>query len=108
MDVFQPIENVRVQFGQPISKFQAIQHQLSVMSEHAFAARMAAQLGLCATGQVPDRLRVAMAKARTAVELTAPTQVFADLARQNSGAALGLLSKRSVQRHAARIWREAA
>ena len=52
-------------------------------------ARMAAQLGLCATGQVPDRLRVAMAKARTAVELTAPTQVFADLARQNSGAALG-------------------
>jgi acyl-CoA dehydrogenase len=57
--------NDRQQFGKPIGKFQAIQHQLSVMSEHAFAARMAAQLGLSAAGQVPDRLRVAMAKART-------------------------------------------
>ena len=57
--------NDRQQFGKPIGKFQAIQHQLSLMSEHAFSARMAAQLGLCATGPVPDRLRVAMAKART-------------------------------------------
>jgi len=37
--------NDRVQFGRPISKFQAIQHQLSVMAEHTFAARMAAQMG---------------------------------------------------------------
>lgn len=57
--------NERQQFGKPIGKFQAIQHQLSVMSEHAFAARMAAQLGMRAEGLVPDRLRVAMAKART-------------------------------------------
>jgi acyl-CoA dehydrogenase len=52
--------NDRNQFGRPIGKFQAIQHQLSVISEHAFAARMAAQMG-CGT----DRLRVAIAKART-------------------------------------------
>jgi len=57
--------NDRVQFGRPIGKFQAIQHQLSVISEHAFAARMAAQLGCCAEGFMPDRLRVAVAKART-------------------------------------------
>ena len=57
--------NDRQQFGKPIGKFQAIQHQLSVMSEHAFAARMAAQLGLRSEVAVPDRLRVAMAKART-------------------------------------------
>lgn len=56
--------NDRQQFGKPIGKFQAIQHQLSVMSEHAFAARMAAQLGLRAQALVPDRLRAAMAKAR--------------------------------------------
>lgn len=43
-------------------------------------------------GAVLGASDIAMAKARTAVELTAPTQVFADLARQNSGAALGLLS----------------
>lgn len=57
--------NDRIQFGRPIGKFQAIQHQLSVISEHAFAARMAAQMGCSAQGIVPDRLRVAVAKART-------------------------------------------
>ena len=56
--------NERQQFGRPIGKFQAIQHQLAVMSEHVFAARMAAQLGCNGAGVLPDRLRVATAKAR--------------------------------------------
>ena len=56
--------NERQQFGRPIGKFQAIQHQLAVMSEHVFAARMAAQLGCSGAGIMPDRLRVATAKAR--------------------------------------------
>jgi acyl-CoA dehydrogenase len=60
--------NERQQFGRPIGKFQAIQHQLAVMSEHVFAARMAAQLGCSAghgdKGVQPERLRVATAKAR--------------------------------------------
>jgi acyl-CoA dehydrogenase len=57
--------NERTQFGRPIGKFQAIQHQLSVIAEHTFAARMAAQLGCHADGHKPDVLRVAVAKART-------------------------------------------
>jgi len=56
--------NERQQFGRPIGKFQAIQHQLAMMSEHVCAARMAAQLGCSGTGALPDRLRVATAKAR--------------------------------------------
>lgn len=57
--------NERSQFGRPIGKFQAIQHQLSVISEHTFAARMAAQIGCHCDSGTPERLRVAVAKART-------------------------------------------
>jgi acyl-CoA dehydrogenase len=97
--------NNRHQFGKPIGKFQAIQHQLSLMSEHAFAARMAAQLGFCVEGQALDRLRVAMAKARTS---EAALEV-AGLSHSIHGA-IGFTREFDLQLYTRRLhaWRQAA
>ncbi|TSH96809.1 acyl-CoA dehydrogenase [Verticiella sediminum] len=56
--------NERQQFGRPIGKFQAIQHQLAVMSQHVFAAHIASRLGCASDAAFPHRLPAATAKAR--------------------------------------------
>ncbi|HZZ10611.1 MAG TPA: acyl-CoA dehydrogenase family protein [Paraburkholderia sp.] len=67
--------NDRSQFGKSIGKFQAVQHQLSVMAQHVASAAMAAELAFSGDGAVPERLATAIAKARTsmAVPLVAST-----------------------------------
>jgi acyl-CoA dehydrogenase len=57
----------RQQFGRPIAAFQAVQQQVSVMTEDVFAARMAAQLASVADGDGIAGLnpcRIAAAKLR--------------------------------------------
>lgn len=54
--------NDRVQFGRPVGKFQAIQHQISVMAEHVAATRMAAQIAFSGDGRTPQRMHAAIAK----------------------------------------------
>ncbi|MBS0390057.1 MAG: acyl-CoA dehydrogenase [Proteobacteria bacterium] len=97
--------NERQQFGRPIGKFQAIQHQLAVMSEHVFAARMAAQLGCSGAGVQPDRLRVATAKARCSEAALA----VSELAHSIHGA-IGFTAEYDLQLFTRRLhaWRQAA
>ncbi len=101
--------NERQQFGRPIGKFQAIQHQLAVMSEHVFAARMAAQLGCSAghggRGVLPERLRVATAKARC----SEAALVVSELAHAIHGA-IGFTAEYDLQLFTRRLhaWRQTA
>ena len=97
--------NERNQFGRPIGKFQAIQHQLAVMSEHVFAARMAAQLGCSGEGIAPVRLRVAVAKART----SEAALVVAELGHSIHGA-IGFTEEYDLQLWTRRLhaWRQTA
>ena len=97
--------NDRQQFGRPIGKFQAIQHHLSVMSEHAFAARMAAQLGCQSDTLNPDALRVAVAKSRTseaALEVAALGHAIHGAIGFTAEFDLQLLTRRL------HVWRQAA
>lgn len=57
--------NDRVQFGKSLGKFQAVQHQLSVMAEHTAAAAMAAEAAFQGVERFPSLLTAAMAKSRT-------------------------------------------
>jgi len=97
--------NERQQFGRPIGKFQAIQHQLAVMSEHVFAARMAAQLGCSGAGVEPVRLRVATAKARC----SEAALVVSELAHAIHGA-IGFTAEYDLQLFTRRLhaWRQTA
>lgn len=112
--------NTRTQFGRPIGKFQAIQHQLALLAEEAFAARIAAQLACvpAATESHPtdmsptvpatlrlDPVRIAVAKARTS---EAALQV-AQLAHAIHGA-IGFTREFDLQLYTRRLhaWRQAA
>lgn len=57
--------NDRVQFGKTLGKFQAVQHQLSVMAEHVAAAGVAAEAAFHTDTAAPSLLAAAMAKSRT-------------------------------------------
>ncbi|CAN7770218.1 acyl-CoA dehydrogenase family protein [Pseudorhodoferax sp. LjRoot39] len=96
--------NEREQFGRPIGKFQAIQHQLATMAEHVFASDMAARIGCASSDALPARLQVAVAKARTseaALEVAAASHAI--------HGAIGFTAELDLQLYTRRLhaWRHA-
>lgn len=96
--------NSRVQFGKSIGKFQAIQHQLSVMAEHVCAAGMAAEAGFQCGRHAPSLLACAVAKSRT----SEAAQVVASIAHAVHGA-MGVTAEYELQIFTRRLheWRMA-
>lgn len=94
----------RQQFGRPISQFQAVQNQISVMAERVWAMRMAARLAMQSGGCLPDAARVALGKARCSV---AAAEV-ADIAHALHGA-IGITEEFDLQLYTRRLreWRRA-
>lgn len=97
--------NDRVQFGRSIGRYQAIQHQLSVMAELTAAATMAARLPCATDATTPDPLRAAVAKART----SAVAGPLAAMAHAVHGA-IGMTEEHDLQLLTRRLqaWRVAA
>jgi acyl-CoA dehydrogenase len=97
--------NQRQQFGKPIGKFQAIQHNLSLLAEQVFAARMAARLACQGELDQVHPLRVAVAKART----SQAAQQVTSLAHGLHGA-MGFTSEFDLQLRTRRLyaWRMCA
>lgn len=96
--------NERTQFGKPIGKFQAIQHQLSVMAEHVAAGRMAAEAAFAAPGELPSVFACSVAKART----SEAAQLVASIAHAVHGA-IGVTEEYDLQLYTRRLheWRMA-
>ena len=97
--------NERQQFGRPIGKFQIIQHELAQISEHAFAARMAAQIACESNTLTADPVRVAVGKARTSEAVV----VVADFSHSIHGA-IGFTEEFDLQLFTRRLhaWRQTA
>jgi len=95
--------NERVQFGRPIGKFQAVQHLLAVQASHAAAASAAFEAALDFSGDHPDSLPVAIAKAR----ISEAAGQGADIAHQVHGA-MGFTREHALHNVTRRLyaWRD--
>ncbi|MBS03317.1 MAG: acyl-CoA dehydrogenase [Gammaproteobacteria bacterium] len=90
----------RTQFGRPIAKFQAIQHQLAVMAGDVAAARRAADLAASALGTSRLVGLAAAAKARCGEAAGA----CSDIAHQVHGA-MGYTREHPLNLRSRRLWR---
>jgi alkylation response protein AidB-like acyl-CoA dehydrogenase len=89
----------REQFGRPIARFQAIQHNLAIMAGEVAAAGRAADAGVDALGTDRVELEVAAAKAR----IGEAAGVVAEIAHQVHGA-MGYTHEHQLHHFTRRAW----
>ena len=96
--------NDRVQFGKSLGKFQAVQHQLSIMAEHTTAASIAAEAAFRTDASAPSLLAAAIAKSRTSEAAV----LVGSIAHALHGA-IGVTEEYDLQLHTRRLheWRMA-
>ncbi|HLU02322.1 MAG TPA: acyl-CoA dehydrogenase family protein [Advenella sp.] len=91
----------RQQFGRPVSRFQAVQHQISEMAEHVCAADMALQMAADAEGSAlttPDFQQLAIAQ----FQIAHIADNIADIAHAIHGA-IGISQEYPLHRYTRRI-----
>ena len=91
--------NERVQFGKPIAKFQAIQHNLAMLAAHSAAANAAADMAAEAAANGMKLLPIAAAKARCGEAAS----IGAGIAHQTHGA-IGFTREHMLHYFTKRLW----
>lgn len=91
--------NERVQFGKPIGKYQAIQHQLAQLAAEAAAAKVAAGAAIRSIGRDLPKFEIAVAKARA----SEAAGLGAKIAHQVHGA-IGFTYEHRLQFFSRRLW----
>lgn len=99
MDLAVGYAQERVQFGRPISKFQAVQQNLAVLAGQTAAAVAAANLAVAALGTSREQFQVAVAKARVGEAAT----LACEIAHQVHGA-IGFTKEYALQLSTRRLW----
>ncbi|MFO1169119.1 MAG: acyl-CoA dehydrogenase family protein [Rhodoblastus sp.] len=91
--------NERVQFGKPIGKFQAIQHNLAMLAAHSAAANAAADMASEAAANGMHLLPIAAAKSRCGEAAS----IGAGIAHQTHGA-IGFTREHMLHYLTKRLW----
>ena len=102
MDMAVGYAQERVQFGRPISKFQAVQQNLAVLAGQTAAAVAAANLGIEALGKADaerETFLIAVAKTRVGEAAT----LACEIAHQVHGA-IGFTKEYALQLSTRRMW----
>ena len=89
----------RVQFGKPIGKFQAVQHNLAMLAAHSAAANVAADMAAEAAANGMSPLPIAAAKARCGEAAS----IGAAIAHQTHGA-IGFTREHMLHYLTKRLW----